>query len=128
MKISTFHKTKDVILDVSSVRLKALEQLAGKKIQISWQDNAGENKSLETNMKSSHWSMETKFEYTASGTPQQNSYAKVGFTALAGMSRAMMNKGNVLRASRYTLFGEVANTTTKLDGLLMVETNGVKRT
>ena len=79
-------------------------------------------------MKSSHWLMKTKFEYTVSGTPQQNSYAEVGFTALAGMSRAMMNKGNVPRASRYKLFGEVAKTATKLDGLVVVEINGVKKT
>ena len=79
-------------------------------------------------MKSSHWSMKTKFEYTASGTPQQNSYAEVGFTALAGMSRAMMNKGNIPRASCYKLFGEVVKTATKLDGLVMVEINGVKKT
>ena len=128
MKNATFHKTKDAILEDSSARLKALERLAGKEIQILRQDNAGKNKSLEADMKSSRWLMDTKFEYTASGTPQQNSYAEVGFTALAGMSRAMMNKANVPRASRYKLFGEVGKTATKLDGLVMVEINGVKKT
>ena len=55
LKFLTFHKTKDVILEDSSTRLKAMEQLAGKEIQILQQDNAGENKALESDMKSSHW-------------------------------------------------------------------------
>ena len=128
LKFSTFHKTKDAILDDSSARLKAMERLAGKEIKILRQDNAGENKSLETDMKSSHWSMETKFEYTASGTPQQNSYAEVGFTALAGMPRAMRNKGNVPRANCYKLFCEAVKTALKLDGLVIVDINVVKKT
>ena len=47
---------------------------------------------------------------------------------MAGMSRAMTNKGNIPRASCYKLFGEVVKTATKLDGLVMVEINGVKKT
>ena len=42
--------------------------------------------------------MKAKFEYIASGTPQQSWYAEMGFTALAEMSCAMANKGNILRA------------------------------
>ena len=64
-----------------------MERLADKEIQIWRQDNAGENKVLGENMKGEHWSVKTKFEYTASGTPQQNSYAEMGFTALAGRAR-----------------------------------------
>ena len=69
MKVSTFHKFTDDILDNTSAQLKRMERLAGTEIQIWRQDNAGENKALEENMKDSHWLMKTKFEYTASGTP-----------------------------------------------------------
>ena len=72
--------------------------------------------------------MKTKFEYTASGTPQQNSYAEMGFTALACRARAMMNMGNVPRGSCYNLFGKVAKTATKLDSLVIVDIDGVKKT
>ena len=44
------------------------------------------------------------------------------------MSRAMMNRGNVPRVSCSKLSGEVTKTATKLDGLVMVEINGVKKT
>ena len=81
---------------------------------------------LEQDRTGQHWLMKTKFKYTASGTPQQNSYAEMGFTALAGMSRAMMNLGNV-RNVRYKLFGEMAKTATKLDSLVMVEIDGVNK-
>ena len=71
MKCSTFQKNKDNILDNTSVRLKAMERLAGKEIQVWHQDKNGENKGLGENMKGEHWKMKSKFEYTASGTPQQ---------------------------------------------------------
>ena len=51
--------------------------------------------------------MKSKLEYTASGAPPQNLYTEMGFTALAGMARAMMNKGNIPRAIHCKLFGEV---------------------
>ena len=72
--------------------------------------------------------MKSKFKYTASDTPQHNLYTEMGFTALAGMSRAVMNVGNVPRAIRYKLFGEVTKTATKLDSLVLVEIDGVKKT
>ena len=39
----------------------------------------------------------------------------------------MMNKGNIPRAIRYTLFGEVSKTATKLDTLVVLDLNGVKK-
>ena len=47
MKFTPFHKSKGDILDNTSARLKAVEQLAGKEVQVWCQDNAGENKVLE---------------------------------------------------------------------------------
>ena len=75
---------------------------------------------LEEKIKGQHWLMKTKFGYTASGTPQQNSYAEMGFTAIADRAHAMMNMGNVPRDSCYKLFGEVVKTAMKLDSLVIV--------
>ena len=96
-KFTTFHKSKDDILGDIRARLKAMDRLAGKEFQSWRQDNSGENKVLEQDMKGQHWLMKTKLEYTVSGTPQQNSCAEMGFPALTGMPRAMMNLGNVPR-------------------------------
>ena len=117
VRFSTFHKNKDNILDDISAQLKAMERLSGQEIQVWHQDNTGENKVLEKNMKEEHWKMEAKFEYTASGPPQQISYAVMGFTVFTGMESAMVNKGNIPRAI----------TATKLDGLVLVDINGVKK-
>ena len=92
-------------------------------IQVWRQDNAGENKVLEKNTNGEHWKIKTKFKYTASSTPQPNLYAEMGYTALAGMMRAVMSKGNIRRAIRYNLFGKVVKTATKLDSLVLVDIN-----
>ena len=52
----------------------------------------------------------------------------MGFTALAGRARVMMNMGNVPRDSCYKLFGEVVKTATKLDSLVIVDIDGIKKT
>ena len=49
------------------------------------------------------------------------------FTALVGMTRAMMNTANIPRAIRYKFFGKAAKTTTKLDSLVIVDVYGVKK-
>ena len=69
IKLSTFHKFKDDIPEDTSALLNATKRLDDKEIQSWRQDNAGNNKALEENMKGEHWSMQTKFKYTVSGTP-----------------------------------------------------------
>jgi hypothetical protein len=51
----------------------------------------------------------------------------MGFTALAGMSSAVTNKGNIPRAIRYKLFGKTVKTAIKVDSLALLEGNGVKK-
>ena len=72
--------------------------------------------------------MKFKFEYTASGTPQQDLYAEMDFKTLAGMSRAMMNKGNILRSICYKLFGEATKRAIKLDIIVLLDINWAKKT
>ena len=78
-------------------------------------------------MVSEHWKFKNKFNYTASGMMQQNSYAEMGFTALASMLCEMMNKANIPRAVCYKLFGKVSKTANKSSSLVIVEFNGVKK-
>ena len=51
-------------------------------------DNAGENKKLEENVMQKVWA--SFFEYTATGTPQQNAYVECALPMLMGRTRAMM--------------------------------------
>jgi hypothetical protein len=53
--------------------------------------------------------------------------AEIGFTSLTCMTCAMMNKADDLRAIRYKLFGKVTKTATKLNSLIIVVVNGVKK-
>ena len=72
--------------------------------------------------------MKLEFKYTASDTHQQISYTEMNFTALDGILCTMMNVGNVQRVIRYKLVSEVSKTATKLDSLVLVEIDGVKKT
>ena len=51
----------------------------------------------------------------------------MGFTALAGLTRAMTNKVNIPRMIRYKSYGKMSKTATKLDSLVILEVNGVKK-
>jgi hypothetical protein len=75
-----------------------------------------------------HWKFKTKSKYTAPGTPHHNSYAETRFRALAGVTSLMINEASVPRAICYTLIGKVSKTATKLDSLVIVDIDGVKRT
>ena len=52
----------------------------------------------------------------------------MGVAALADISRAMMNLGNVPRNICHKLFGKAAKTATKLDSLVLLETDRVQKT
>lgn len=122
--MSGFYDTKDAMIEPFCRRLQ--QQVArGKPVKILRMDNAGENKALEKSMSSSEWKFGTKIEYTARGTPQQNSMAEQKFASLARRTRALLNDANVPRKYRWLLFPEAAKTATELDWLLAKEIGGV---
>ena len=82
-------------------------------------DNAGENKKLEE--KCDAEGLGISFEYTATGTPQQNAYAERAFPTLMGRARAMMNFAGFTTEKRKQLWCEAANTVTMLDNILVHE-------
>ena len=72
--------------------------------------------------------MNCEFEFTARDTPQQNSLAEVGFATLANCGGAMMHHANLPMMDRYCLAHEAFQCATHLDGLMVVEVNGVTKT
>ena len=90
-------------------------------------DNAGENIALEKRLKSESWKNPVEVEYTARDTPQQNSVAEVAFYALANKARAAMHQANLPMEMRFWLFGEIFTTITLLDGLTIIEVDGLKQ-
>ena len=87
-------------------------------------DGAGENKALQQMGESAEWKLPITYEYTAKGTPQQNSPAEVSFAVLGGCGRAMMSAANIPDEMRYLFFPYAAETATKLDGLMVIEWKG----
>ena len=86
-------------------------------------DNAGENKKLEGKYDAE--GLGIIFEYTATGTPQQNAYVERSFPTLMGRARAMMNFAGFTTEKRKQLWCEAANTATMLDNILVHEENSV---
>ena len=64
-------------------------------------DHAGENKKLESSLKSVVWENPVVIEYTARDMPQQNSLVEVAFYALANKACATMHHMNLLMEMRY---------------------------
>ena len=67
--------------------------------------------------------MQDHFEYTATGTPQQNAYVERDFPTLMGRVRAMMNFAGFTTEKRKQLWCEAGNTATMLENILVHEQN-----
>ena len=107
-----FHKWQQSNISITHLRL----------------DNAGENKLLQTQCASKDWKMNFEFEFTARDTPQQNSLTEVGFATLVNCRWAMMHHANLPMMDRYCLAHEAFQFATHLDGLMVVEVEGIMKT
>ena len=74
---------------MASSWLKGLKDKHENQVKFICCDNAGENKKLEEKCDAD--GLGIIFEYTATGTPQQNAYVERAFPTLMGRARAMMN-------------------------------------
>ena len=86
---SLFLKKKNDMIETMLMWVKILfmkHHIRIKKIRL---DNSGENRMFQT--KPDQQNMGIKFEFTAPGTPQQNSVVERKFPTLMGRARAMMN-------------------------------------
>ena len=120
-KHSFFLKKKSDQVDMVSSWLKGLKNKYKIQVEFIGCDNAGENKKLEE--KCDAEGLGIIFEYTATGTPQQNAYVERAFPTLMGRAGAMMNCAGFTTEKRNQLWCEAANTATMLDSILVHEQN-----
>ena len=125
-KFTEFYKTKNEYIETYCEALHRWKD-RGKPVQIIRQDNAGENKALQSRVQSVDWKMTIAFEYTAPFTPQQNSLVERAFAEIASKARTMLNAANVPLEYRWKLFPEAAITATKLDWLTVITRDNVTK-
>jgi hypothetical protein len=127
LKFSDFFGTKDGMIEPTCEQIGKWKN-AGLKVKFIRCDNAGENKKLAQRTESSDWQFGINFEFTGRDTPQRNHLAELGFATLYNKGRAMMIKANLPKNVRYLLYKEAFKTATMLDGLVVVEIDGIKKT
>ena len=80
-------------------------------------DNSGENRSLQKECEKQNLGI--IFEFTAPGTPQQNSVVERIIPTLMGRSRAMMIEAGFSQQDKRKFWCEVISTATKLDNIMV---------
>ena len=80
-------------------------------------DNSGENRSLQKEC--DRQNLGIIFEFTAPGTPQQNSGAERKILTLMGRSRPMMIQAGFSQQDKRKFWCEVISTATKLDNIMV---------
>ena len=80
-------------------------------------DNTGENRSLQKEC--DRQNLGIIFEFTAPGTPQQNSVAERKIPSLMGRSRAMMIQAGFSQQDKRKFWCEVISTGTELDNIMV---------
>ena len=126
-KTSGFYATKDGMVEPTCELMSQWRQqdMPVKHLRM---DNGGENIALEKRLKSSDWQLHPIVEYTAKDTPQHNHLAEVSFSTLSNRFRAMMHRANIPSQHRLKVWHKAASVATKMDGLTVIEIDGVKKT
>ena len=127
LKFSDFYLTKDKMVEPTCELLHRWKQ-AGKAVKYMRLDDGGENKALQTRALSEAWKLDIEFEFTGRDTPQRNHLAELGFAILANRGRAILGRANVPTKVRHLLWREAFKTATLLDGLQVIELDGVTAT
>ena len=127
LKFSDFFATKDGMIEPTCMQINKWKN-AGIHVKYIRLDNAGENKKLAQRTESSAWKFNITYEFTGRDTPQRKHLAELGFAAIYNEGRAMMVHANFPKLIRYLVYNEVFKTATLLDGLVVIELNGQKKT
>ena len=80
-------------------------------------DNSGENRSLQKECDKQN--LGVIFEFTAPGTPQQNSVVERGIPTLVGRARAMLIQAGINSKEKGEFWCEVISTATNLDNIMV---------
>ena len=97
--------------------IKELKAKYGIDIKYIRLDNSGENKGLKDECEKQNLGI--IFEFTAPGTPQQNSVVERKIPTLMGRSRAMMLTAGFSQQDKRKFWCEVISTATKLDNIMV---------
>ena len=104
-------------IELLPVWIKELKAKYGTDIKYIRLDNSRENRSLQKECdKQNLWII---FEFTAPGTPQQNSVVERKIPTLMGRSRAMMLTAGFSQQHKRKFWCEVISTATKLDNIMV---------
>ena len=114
---SFFLKRKSDQIDLLPVWIKELKAKYGIDIKYIRLDNSGENRSLQ--QECDKHNLGIIFEFTAPGTPQQNSVVERKIPTLMGRSTAMMLAAGFSQQDKRKFGGEVISTGTKLDNMMV---------
>ena len=114
---SFFLKRKSDQIDMIPIWIKELKAKYGIDIKYVRLDNSGENKSLQKECDKQNLGI--TFEFTAPGTPQQNSVVERKIPTLMGRSRAMMLTAGFCQQDKRKFWCEVISTATKLDNIMV---------
>ena len=124
MKVSGFYPAKKKFIEHFCKCLQQ-QKVRGKPVKIIRMDNAGENKALHDRMTCTEWKLDSKVEFTARDTPQQNLLMEQAFQTIAAKARACLNAAKVPWKWQWILFPEAAMMVTKFDRLQAIDRNGV---
>ena len=120
---SIFLRKKSDQTVVIPIWIKGLKTKYGIVVKNIRLDNSGENRSLQKECEKQNLGI--IFEFTAPGTPQQNSVIERKIPTLMGRSRAMMIEAGFSQKDKSNFWCEVISTTTKFDNI-MVRTERTK--
>ena len=116
---SFFLKRKSDQIELFPNWIKELKAKYGIDIKYIRLDNSGENKGLQDECEKQNLGI--IFEFTAPGTPQQNSVVERKIPTLMGRSRAMMLTAGFSQQDKRKLWCEVISTATKLDNIMVTK-------
>ena len=114
---SFFLKRKSDQIELLPTWMKELRAKHGIDIKYVRLDNSGENRVLQKAC--SKQNLGIIFEFTAPGTPQQNSVVERKIPTLMGRSRAMMITAGFDTQEKRKFWCEVISTATKLDNIMV---------
>ena len=114
---SFFLKRKSDQIELLPTWMKELKAKYGIDIKYVRLDNSGENRVLQKAC--SKQNLGIIFEFTAPGTPQQNSVVERKIPTLMGRSRAMMITAGFDPQEKRKFWCEVISTATKLDNIMV---------
>ena len=114
---SFFLKRKSDQIQIMLIWIRSLSKKHNIEIKRIRLDNSGENRSLQKECDKANLGI--TFEFTAPGTPQQNSVAERRIPMLMGRARAMLIQAGIESKYKGEVWCEVISTATKLDKIMV---------